>query len=52
MFRELLDEVKRTGKFLIHGLPQETVAGNMVRRILCIIRAEYIAATKVGISEK
>lgn len=49
IFRELLDQVKRAGKYLVHGLPQETVAGNMVRRILCIIRAEYVAATKVGI---
>ncbi|XP_077290860.1 eukaryotic translation initiation factor 2B subunit beta [Arctopsyche grandis] len=43
---ELLDQVKTAGKLLVNRLPQEAVAGNMVRRILCIIRTEYIAATK------
>lgn len=47
-FRELLVKVRTAGRMICRGLPQEAVSGNMVRRILRIIREEYHADGKVG----
>lgn len=38
--------IKRNGKFLIDSVPLEASIGNMVRRILKIIREEYISELK------
>ena len=47
--KELMDFVREAGKSLINAQPSEDAVGNMVRRILKIIREEY--ATAVGKGE-
>ena len=47
--KELMDFVREAGKSLIDAQPSEDAVGNMVRRILKIIREEY--ATAVGKGE-
>lgn len=44
--RELLDNVTTHGKRMISAQPSESAVGNMVRRILKIIREEYASALK------
>lgn len=39
--RQIFDDLKRTGKILIDVDPTETVVGNMIKRILKLIRDEY-----------
>ncbi|KAK3773803.1 hypothetical protein RRG08_011011 [Elysia crispata] len=41
--RELLKHVKAEGKYLQAGDPSENIIGNMIRRVLKIIREEYRA---------
>jgi len=41
-----MDIITRNGKYLIKTLPLEACIGNMVRRILQIIREEYTLALK------
>lgn len=40
-FRELMDIVRSEGKKMMASQPSETAVGNMVRRVLKIIREEY-----------
>src|SRR5699024_9843513 len=40
-YREIVEEVTRIGKILVKVDPTETVVGNMVKRILKLIRDEY-----------
>ncbi len=47
--KELMDFIRTSGKILMDAQPSETAVGNMVRRILKIIREEY--ATAVGKNE-
>ncbi|XP_012216175.1 translation initiation factor eIF2B subunit beta [Linepithema humile] len=44
--KNLMDIVRRNGKYLIEALPLEACIGNMVRRILQIIREEYTSELK------
>lgn len=41
-----MDIVRQNGKYLIEALPLEACIGNMVRRILQIIREEYTSELK------
>lgn len=41
-----MDSITLNGKYLIERLPLEASIGNMVRRILQIIREEYISELK------
>lgn len=45
-FRELMEIVRTEGKRLMLADPSETVIGNMVRRVLKIIREEYTRYVK------
>ncbi|XP_011876008.1 PREDICTED: translation initiation factor eIF-2B subunit beta isoform X2 [Vollenhovia emeryi] len=46
-----MDIVRQNGKYLIKSLPLETCIGNMVRRILQIIREEYTSESKTKMDE-
>ncbi|XP_078033423.1 eukaryotic translation initiation factor 2B subunit beta [Augochlora pura] len=39
--KNLMDVIRRNGKYLVESIPLESCIGNMVRRILKIIREEY-----------
>lgn len=41
-----MDIIKLNGKYLVDALPLEACVGNMVKRVLHIIREEYIAELK------
>ncbi|KAJ8305288.1 hypothetical protein KUTeg_015833 [Tegillarca granosa] len=49
--KELMDIVRSEGKKMMASQPSETAVGNMVRRVLKIIREEYASALK-GSSEE
>ncbi|KAL3869378.1 hypothetical protein ACJMK2_042063 [Sinanodonta woodiana] len=49
--KDLMDVVKKEGKKMMDAQPSETAIGNMVRRVLKIIREEYASALK-GKSEE
>ena len=42
--KELMDSIRIVGKRLIDAQPSESVMGNMMRRVLKIIREEYTSA--------
>ncbi|XP_046385764.1 translation initiation factor eIF-2B subunit beta [Ischnura elegans] len=44
--KELMDLIASTGKVLMTALPFQSTVGNMVRRVLKIVREEYVAALK------
>lgn len=44
--KNLMDSITLNGKYLIEALPLEASIGNMVRRMLQIIREEYISELK------
>ncbi|XP_012283534.1 translation initiation factor eIF-2B subunit beta [Orussus abietinus] len=44
--KEIMDIVTHNGKYLINAIPLEACIGNMVRRILKIIREEYMSELK------
>ncbi|KAL0104818.1 hypothetical protein PUN28_016452 [Cardiocondyla obscurior] len=44
--KDLMDNIRQNGKYLIQMLPLEACIGNMVRRVLQIIREEYNSALK------
>jgi translation initiation factor 2B subunit (eIF-2B alpha/beta/delta family) len=48
--RELLNQLRDYGMKITSALPLQFIVGNIVRRILNIIREEYIDARKVTIS--
>ncbi|XP_020286076.1 translation initiation factor eIF-2B subunit beta [Pseudomyrmex gracilis] len=50
--KNLIDVIRLNGKYLIETLPLEACIGNMVRRILQIIREEYVSELKNKTEEK
>lgn len=46
--KELIETIQAEGKRIIYADPSETVIGNMIRRVLKIIRDEYVIATKTS----
>jgi translation initiation factor eIF-2B subunit beta len=44
--KNLIDEVKVIGDILVEAKPEELVIGNIVRRVLFIIRDEYLSLTE------
>ncbi|CAD1478318.1 unnamed protein product, partial [Heterotrigona itama] len=48
---DLIDIIRRNGKYLVEAIPLEFSIGNMVRRILQIIREEYISELKNNTEE-
>lgn len=47
----MIDIIGRNGKYLVEAIPLEFCIGNMVRRILQIIREEYISELKNNTEE-
>lgn len=46
--RELLSQLREYGMKITSALPLQFIVGNIVRRILNIVREEYTAARKVN----
>ncbi|CAK4078630.1 unnamed protein product [Aphanomyces euteiches] len=44
--RQLMEHVRLLGRVLIKAIPQELAIGNVIRRVLFIIREEYLNAIK------
>ncbi|RHY33957.1 hypothetical protein DYB32_001247 [Aphanomyces invadans] len=44
--RQLMDNIRLLGRVLIKAIPQELAIGNVIRRVLFIIREEYLNAMK------
>lgn len=49
--KNLINIIRRNGKYLVEAIPLEFCIGNMVRRILQIIREEYISELKNNTEE-
>lgn len=47
IIRELLSQLREYGMKITSALPLQFIVGNIVRRILNIVREEYTAARKV-----
>jgi len=47
IFRELLNQLREYGFQITSALPLQFIVGNIIRRILNIVREEYTAARKV-----
>jgi hypothetical protein len=50
-YRDIIKILKAEGRKLTHSLPINASVGNMVRRILKIIREEYLAGQQVRLLE-
>lgn len=46
-----MDTIRTQGRYLHKALPVHASVGNMVRRVLKIVREEYAAGRKVGFRE-
>lgn len=46
-YRDIINLITCVGKILTNAFPVEAPLGNMVRRVLKIIREEYVAGHKV-----
>ncbi|ETV75158.1 hypothetical protein H257_10377 [Aphanomyces astaci] len=44
--RQLMDNIRLLGRVLVKAIPQELAIGNVIRRVLFIIREEYLNAVK------
>ncbi|RQM10923.1 hypothetical protein B5M09_002477 [Aphanomyces astaci] len=44
--RQLMDNIRLLGRVLVKAIPQELAIGNVIRRVLFIIREEYLNAMK------